>query len=83
MSGIIQNRIIYSSGNDFIEFTAILPANSSILQINSSMIKIDNTIDVFTNIYGVNPRTIIHNAGQLILKFNPQVSDMNVKVRIS
>lgn len=43
----------------------------------------DSTIDIYTDVYGVNPTEVTVNNGYVVLTFDAQESDVNVKVRVS
>lgn len=69
-------RILYK------DKTATLQTGETSLTITDASITTNSTIDYYTSIYGVNPTNAVVTTGQIVLTFDAQESDMNVKVRI-
>lgn len=82
MSRIVQNGIVYSSGNDFIELVSTLPAGETSLIFENAVIKACTTIDVYPHIYTAQPTNEVVT-DKLTLTFDPQQEDMEVRVRLS
>lgn len=63
--------------------TATLSAGSTSLTFTDSSITEDCFVDVYTDIYGVNPEMIDTSvSGQLTLIFEKQVKEMRVRIKI-
>lgn len=62
--------------------TGTLSAGNTQLVISNASIKTDSTIDIYTNVYGVSPKSVVVTNGQITLEFKAQETDINVKVVI-
>ncbi|MCM1102518.1 MAG: hypothetical protein NC409_00255 [Clostridium sp.] len=57
--------------------------NTSITFINDAITE-DCIIDLYTNVYGVSPKTVDDSvAGQLVLTFEEQEKDIRVRIKIT
>lgn len=65
------------------ELTGTLTAGQTTLTFTDSNIQSDSVIDYYTSIFGVNPTNAVVTTGQIVLTFDAQESNMNVKVRVS
>ena len=83
MSKIIQYDILFSSGDDFLEFDEILPAGHTVITFDNPAITENSTIDVDPGIPNVYPISITSITRILQIEFEPQTEDMKVKVRLS
>ena len=63
--------------------TGTLSTGSTSITLSDSSITTDSTIDFYTSIYGVNPKTVTVENGSVTLTFKAQSEDMVVKVVIS
>ena len=73
-----------SYGSSFIrEIIGTLTAGQTDITISSELITTSSTIEVFTDVFGVNPTNIVTTTGQVVITFPVQASDLGVKVRIS
>lgn len=61
--------------------TAILSTGSTSVTITDTRITADGLIDIYTDVYGVNPTAIEVSDGSITLNFDAQESDVQVKVR--
>ena len=61
---------------------ATLPAGETTLTISDSSITEDSIIDIYTNVFGVNPTEVTVVDGSITLIFDAQESDLGVKVRV-
>lgn len=61
--------------------TATLSAGSTSVTITDARIKADGLIDIYTDVYGVNPTAIEVSDSNVTLTFDAQESDVIVKVR--
>lgn len=65
-----------------IDITGVLSAGQTSITLSSNIITLDSTIEVFNDLdVPYNSKTV--SVGSIILTFDAQASDMNVKVRIS
>jgi hypothetical protein len=83
MSKIVQYDILFSSGDDFLEFEGILHAGHTVITFDNPVITENSTIDVYPGIPNVYPISITSITGILQIEFEPQAEDMKVKVRLS
>ena len=72
---------IYSVGG--LEIIDTLEAGETELTISNNAITTTATYDFFTDAFGVSPTDVEVTAGQIVLTFEEQESDVSVKVRIS
>lgn len=61
--------------------TAILSTGSTSVTITDTRIKADGLIDIYTDVYGVNPTSVEASDGSITLNFDAQEVDVQVKVR--
>ena len=64
------------------ELTAVLSAGSTTVTISNAAILTTSTVDIYTDVFGVNPEDVTVTTGQIVLTFPEQASDLNVKVVI-
>ncbi len=62
--------------------SAVLLTGNTSLTILDDSITTSSILDFYTDIYGVSPITITVSAGQIIMTFDIQAIDMNVKVKV-
>lgn len=62
--------------------TAILTAGETTLTISDSSITEDSMIDIYTNVFGVNPSEVTVASGSITFVFDAQETDLSVKVRV-
>lgn len=62
--------------------TETLSAGETELSIANSAITTSSLIDIYTNVFGVNPTNIVVTSGNLLLDFEPQEEDIGVLVEI-
>lgn len=63
--------------------SAALAAGSTTVTISDERILADSMIDIYTDVYGVNPTSAEASAGSLTLTFEAQPTAINIRVRIS
>ena len=63
-------------------FTETLTAGDTTITIISSQIAIGSTIDIYTDVYGLEPTNVAVTAGQIVLTFDAQAVDIHVKVKV-
>ena len=61
-------------------YTGTLTAGQTTLTITNSAIKADDKIDIYVNVYGVAPKTVVVSNGSVVMTFEAQ--DVNVGVQI-
>lgn len=96
-NNIVSGLTASNVQNAIDEVVALLPVSNSekksnILTAGSTSVQITFTqqtigastlIDVYTSIYGVNPKTVSTTANAVVLTFDAQASDMNVVVVVN
>lgn len=68
---------------DGVILSGTLTAGSTSVTINDQRILADSLIDIYTDVYGVNPTAALATAGSLAMTFEAQQTDINIRVRIS
>ena len=63
-------------------FTETLTAGDTTITITDSQIAIGSTIDIYTDVYGLEPTNVAVTAGQIVLTFDAQGVDIHVKVKV-
>ena len=63
-------------------FTETLTAGDTTITITDSQIAVGSTIDIYTDIYGLEPTNVAVTAGQIVLTFDAQAVDIHVKVKV-
>ena len=61
--------------------TATLSSGSTSVTIADTSIKENGLIDIYTDVYGLNPTSVVVANGSVTLTFDAQESDVQVKVR--
>lgn len=64
------------------ELTAVLSAGSTAVTISNAAILTTSTVDIYTDVFGVNPEAVTVTTGQIVLTFPEQENNLNVKVVI-
>lgn len=65
------------------EIVETLAAGETSIAFENKAITTSSTIDIYTDVYGVNPTDISVEDGIITLTFKEQDSDVSVKVRVS
>lgn len=83
LTKISINGVIYGipMPNNFLILSGTLSPGSTSITLHDESITGEEMIEVFTDIYGVNPKTITSEVGSITLTFKAQENDMNIKVR--
>lgn len=63
-------------------FTETLAAGDTTITIISSQIAIGSMVDIYTDVYGLEPTNVAITAGQIVLTFDAQGVDIHVKVKV-
>lgn len=67
----------------FTELTDTLTAGNTSITISDDVIEATSTIDIYTDVFGIQPTNAVVATGSITLTFLAQVSDITVKVRVS
>ena len=71
------------SGASWTDVTGTLTAGNTSVTLSDASISSSSTIDIYTDVFGVNPTNVVVSAGSVVLTFEAQQSNVGVKVRIS
>ena len=63
-----------------VELTSTLTAGATSLTFINSKITTNSTVDIYSSVYGVNPKTVTLSNGSIAMTFKAQSSDVSVKV---
>lgn len=63
-------------------FTETLAAGDTTITIISSQIAVGSMVDIYTDVYGLEPTNVAVTAGQIVLTFDTQGVDIHVKVKV-
>lgn len=63
-------------------FTETLPAGDTGIGIVNSSIAIGSMIDIYTDVYGLEPTNVTVTAGRILMEFDAQAVDVHVKVKV-
>lgn len=63
-------------------FTETLTAGDTTITITNSQIAIGSTVDIYTDVYDLEPTNVAITAGQIVLTFDAQGIDIHVKVKV-
>lgn len=66
-----------------VEVTGTLTAGATSLTLSDASITSSSTLEVFTDIFGAWLENMVVSTGSVVLTFESQSADMNVKVRVS
>ena len=62
--------------------TGTLSAGSTSITLSNSNITTSSVVDVYTDVYGVNPTDISVSAGSITLTFDAQSSAINIRIEV-
>ena len=65
------------------EVTDTLTAGSTSITLSDASITTTSTIDIYTDVFGIQPTNAVVATGSITLTFLTQASDITVKVRVS
>lgn len=83
---IPENLSDFNNDEGFIGFTEVsdtLTAGNTSITISDAAIETTSTIDIYTDVFGIQPTNAVVTSGQILLTFLAQASDISVKVRVS
>ena len=63
-----------------VELTSTLTAGATSLTFTNSKITTNSTVDIYSSVYGVNPKTVTLSNGSIAMTFKAQPSNVSVKV---
>ena len=63
-------------------FTETLTAGDTTITITDSQIAVGSMVDIYTDVYGLEPTNVAVTAGQIVLTFDAQGVDIHVKVKV-
>ena len=80
----IEGDIAVIKANEDKVYAGVLTAGSTSVVIGASALTDNSFISVFTDIYGVNPSSVVGNADDktITLQFESQSVDVNIRVRV-
>ena len=67
----------------WVDLIGTLTAGSTSLVISDATITTSSTIDIYTDVFGVNPTNVVVATGSVTLTFEAQQNNLGVKVRVS
>ena len=77
---MIFNIPVQQKINKIIELNGNLAAGSTTLTLSDENITINSTIDIYTDVYGISPKNVTVEDGQITLEFKALEHELNVKV---
>jgi hypothetical protein len=69
-------------GASYTDVTGTLAAGSTSLVLSDASITTSSTLDIYTDVYGVNPTAVTVSTGSVTLTFEAQQAAIAVKVRV-
>ena len=63
-------------------FTETLTAGETTVTITDSQIAVGSTIDIYPDVYGLEPTNVAVTAGQIVLTYDEQGVDIHIKVKV-
>lgn len=76
----IDNLTTRVTNIEGVELTSTLAAGATSLTFTNSKITTNSTVDIYSSVYGVNPKTVTLSNGSIEMTFKAQSSDVSVKV---
>ena len=80
---MIQKYVKDVAAPAFVEVTGTLTAGNTSITLSNAAITTTSTLDIYTDVYGVNPKTVTVANGSVTMTFDGQNSALGVKVRVS
>lgn len=72
-----------AQGSGYTEVSGTLVAGSTSITLSDASITTTSTIDIYTDVFGIQPTNAVVASGSITLTFLSQESDITVKVRVS
>lgn len=84
MPRIIQNGISYSGSptSSYFDITGTLAIGATEITLRNSEITPNSNVDIYTDHFGINPKSIEVSQGSATLQFSSQLFSLGVKLRI-
>lgn len=79
----IQEYVASVAAPLYVELNGTLTAGATTVTLSNSEIRTTSTVDIYTDVYGVNPTAVAVSNGSMTLTFEAQQSAINVKVRVT
>lgn len=81
----VQNKVVknYVDKLHGITLTGALTSGETVITLTDASITTDSTIDIYTDVYGVSPKTVDVTDGNIVMAFNEQSVDVQIKVVVS
>ena len=76
----VQGAIDEIKSENGFTLTSTLTAGATSLTFTNSKITTNSTVDIYSSVYGVNPKTVTLSNGSIAMTFKAQSSDVSVKV---
>lgn len=76
----VQGAIDEIKSENGFSLTSTLTAGATSLTFTNSKITTNSTVDIYSSVYGVNPKTVTLSNGSIAMTFKAQLSDVSVKV---
>lgn len=67
----------------YVEVTGTLLTGATSITLSDASITTTSTIDIYTDVFGIQPTNAVVASGSITLTFLAQASDITVKVRVS
>lgn len=83
VEGAINEIVSAISGSTWTDLVATLSAGATSLIIQNAVITTNSTVDIYTDVFGVNPTNVVVTTGEVTLTFEAQQANIGVKVRVS
>lgn len=72
-----------SGGATYKDVTGTLTAGQTTITLQDAAILTTSTVEIYTDVFGVNPTSVVVAAGSVTITFPAQASNIGVKARIS
>ncbi len=81
---LVENGKVYGGAASLsYVVTGVLTAGSTTLTFSNVPITSNSMIDIYTNVYGLNPTNVVVDNNSMTLTFEAQQTDVSVKVKVS
>lgn len=80
---LIYNGTTWTNKKLYYDYIETLISGNTTITITDASITGDETIDIYTDVFGVNPSNIVCTSGSITVTFPVQANDIQVKVRLS
>ena len=82
--GVVDGELAYIDDANYVPLflTGTLTAGQTSLTIEDEGITLNAIVDIYTDVFGVDPTNVVVTNGSITITFDAQASDLNVKVVI-